>query len=76
VSSYGLSTPSTIASPTSPMPHLKTQKADLFSWPFAYLKHNLCKIVDVDFLEYTESENAWPFDTLKQRFIDFSKIVF
>jgi hypothetical protein len=27
-------------------------------------------------LEYTESENAWPFDTLKQRFIDFSKIVF
>jgi hypothetical protein len=30
----------------------------------------------MSFFEPQDTENAWPFDTLKKRFIDFSKIVF
>jgi hypothetical protein len=41
------------------------------------LKHLLIDSVQVAFLDAQEAKNefAWPFDTLKHRFVDFTKIV-
>jgi hypothetical protein len=42
--------------------------------PFASLKHHLSEFVQVAFFDAQDAENdfAWPFDTLKHRFIDFT----
>jgi hypothetical protein len=46
--------------------------------PFAYLKHHLRKFFQVTFFHDQDAENefAQPFNTLKHRFIDFTKVVF
>jgi hypothetical protein len=42
------------------------------------LKHRFREFVQVSFLEAQDAENdfAWPFDTLKHRFIDINKVAF
>jgi hypothetical protein len=46
--------------------------------PFAYSKHQLSESVQVAFLDAQDAENelAWPFDSVKHRFIDFTKVVY
>jgi hypothetical protein len=55
------------------------QKADFeFSGQFSYLKRHLSDFMKVTFFDSGDAENefAWPFDTLKHRFIDFTEVVF
>jgi hypothetical protein len=54
---------------------LDVRNADYeLSVPFAYLEHHLNEF-GVVFFDVRDGENAWHFDTLKQRFIDFTKVV-
>jgi hypothetical protein len=55
-----------------------TRKQLVFSEPFPYLKNHYREFVQVAFLDVMEAdkENALLFDTLKQRFIEFTNLVF
>jgi hypothetical protein len=46
----------------------------MFSGQSAYLKHHLSDFNQVAFFNARDSENdiAWPFDTLKHSFVDFT----
>jgi hypothetical protein len=48
-----------------------------FSGPFFYLKHHLSNFLQLALFDAKEAENvfSWPFDTVKYRYIDFSKVV-
>jgi hypothetical protein len=79
MSSHGLSTLFNIASSTSSVFFQDVQKTDYdFSGPFAYLKRHLSYFVKIAFFDARVAENdfAWHFDSLKHRFIDFTKVVF
>jgi hypothetical protein len=69
--SHGLSTPWNNASSTLP----KSRMNKMISQ--AYFKHHFREFVQFD-LDAQEVENdvAWPFDTLKHRFIDITKVEF
>jgi hypothetical protein len=48
------------------------------SGPFDILTHHFCGFVQAALLDAQDAENefAWPFDTLKHRFIEFTKVAF
>jgi hypothetical protein len=76
--SNGLSKPRNIVSSNSPKSFFKTSKRQIvFLGSFAYLKHLLSDFVLVGFFDSQDAEHelACPLDTLKHRFIDFTKVV-
>jgi hypothetical protein len=49
----------------------------MFSGPYTYLKQHFRDFVQVVFLDAQDAENEFPrFDTLKLRFIEFTKVAF
>jgi hypothetical protein len=77
--SSGLTTSRNIASSKSPKSHFKMFRKQIeFSGPFTYLKHNLNDLFQDDLFDAHDALNifVWPFDSLKHRFIEFTKVVF
>jgi hypothetical protein len=69
-----------MASSASPKSHFMMFRRKIISFQghLAYLKHHLSDFFQVAFFNAQDAENefVWPLDTLKHRFIDFTKVVF